>query len=85
MIARQQEIGLAEILQNLLQQVEFFRITEFRYITTENGEVYSRIGIDVLNGLPQVIFGISEGIEVYIAEPGESKGSFFAVLPVGED
>ena len=85
MVAGNEEIRLPEIFQNVLQQIEFFGITEFGDIAAENSEVNIWISIDVFNGLPQIIFGIGERIEVYIAEPGESEGSLVTVLPVGED
>ena len=81
MVARNEEIRLPEIFQNVLQQIEFFGITEFGDIAAENSEVNIWISIDVFNGLPQIIFGIGERIEVYIAEPGESEGSLVTVLP----
>ena len=73
MVSRQQQIRFPEAFQYFLQQQELFCITEFGDISTENREVHGRIGIDVFNGLPQVVFGISEGIEVYVTEPGESE------------
>ena len=72
-VSRQQQIRFPEAFQYFLQQQELFCITEFGDISTENREVHGRIGIDVLDGLPEVVLGISEGIEVYIAEPGESE------------
>lgn len=80
MVAGNEEIRLPEIFQNVLQQIEFFGITEFGDVAAENSEVNIWISIDVFNGLPQIIFGIGERIEVYIAEPGESERSPAALV-----
>ena len=70
-VARQQQIRFPEVFQNLLQQQELFGVSEFRDVSAEDCEIHGRIGIDVLNSLPQVVFGVGEGIKVYIAKPGE--------------
>ena len=85
MVAGDEKIRFPEVLQNVLQQIKFLGVTEFSDIAAEDGEGNVRIGIDVFNGLPQVVFGIGERIEVHITEPCESEGSFVAALSVGKE
>ena len=85
MVAGDEKIRFPEVLQNVLQQIKFLGVTEFSDIAAEDGESNVRIGIDVFNGLPQVVFGIGERIEMYITEPCESEGSFVAALSVGKE